>query len=165
MFARRDGLAFDRAGTMYVSNPGYGGVPVYYGVGIAPYCQCTGERGIPYLAGTPGVVGRCRRHGRRAASFKSPQGIAVDQADNIYVADTENHIIRKITPAGVVSTIAGAAGVSGSADGDGSEARFLRPTGIATDSAGNVYVADNGNSTVRKITPAGMVSTVMGFLA
>jgi len=88
--------------------------------------------------------------------------VATDSAGNVYVADTDNQTIRKITPAGVVSTLAGMPGTTGSANGTGTAARFNYPTGVATDSAGNVYVADNSNHTIRKITPAGVVSTLVG---
>jgi sugar lactone lactonase YvrE len=88
--------------------------------------------------------------------------VATDSGGNIYVADTSNHTIRKITPAGVVTTLAGSAGISGSADGTGSAARFYYPEGVATDSSGNVYVSDNSNGTIRKITPAGVVTTLAG---
>ena len=74
-----------------------------------------------------------------------------------------NHTIRKVTPAGVVTTLAGLAGSSGSADGTGSAARFYHPSGVAVDSAGNVYVADCGNHTIRKVTPAGVVTTLAGL--
>ncbi len=100
-----------------------------------------------------------------AATFESPVGVATDSAGNVYVADTVffgNSTIRKITPAGVVSTLAGTAAVLGSADGTGAAASFNLPSGIATDSAGNVYVADTDNSTIRKITSAGVVTTVVG---
>ena len=96
------------------------------------------------------------------ASFSSPCGVAVDTSGNIYVADTGNSTIRMITPSGVVSTLAGSPGVTGSTDGNGSIALFSGPTGVAVDSNGNVYVADYGNSTVRMITPARSVSTLAG---
>ena len=79
------------------------------------------------------------------------------------MADQFNHTIRKITPAGVVSTLAGLAGTVGSTDGTGSAARFFYPEGIGVDSAGTVYVADQFNHTIRKITPAGEVSTLAGL--
>ena len=78
------------------------------------------------------------------------------------MADTFNDTIRKITPAGVVSTLAGLAGQTGSADGTGSAARFNRPRGVAVDPASNIFVADTANDTVRRITPAGVVTTVAG---
>jgi hypothetical protein len=78
------------------------------------------------------------------------------------VADSDNHTIRKITPAGVVSTFAGTAGNRGKADGVGAAASFNSPRSMATDSKGNVYVADYNNQTIRKITPAGVVSTLVG---
>lgn len=97
-----------------------------------------------------------------AARFNRPRGIAVDTAGTIYVADTFNHTIRKISPDRVVSTLAGLAGVLGSADGTGSEARFNQPWTVALDAAGNLYVTDNGNETIRKITADGEVSTFAG---
>jgi hypothetical protein len=78
------------------------------------------------------------------------------------VADWGNSNIRKITPAGVVTTLAGMARIVGSADGTGAAASFNSPQGVATDSTGNVYVTDTDNHTVRKITPAGVVTTVAG---
>jgi hypothetical protein len=97
-----------------------------------------------------------------SARFNGPWDVKVDDSGNFYVADTTNNTIRKITPAGVVTTFAGSAGNEGSADGAGSTARFNQPGGIATDSAGNVYVADTDNNTIRRITPAGVVSTLAG---
>src|SRR5439155_5495168 len=84
-----------------------------------------------------------------AARFYYPYGVATDPSGNVYVADTHNSTIRKITPAGVVTTLAGLAGHAGSADGTGSDARFTFPEGVATDSSGNVYVADTLNNTTR----------------
>ena len=96
------------------------------------------------------------------AGFFKPCGIAVYAAGVVYVADTFNHTIRKITPEGLVSTLAGTAGTAGSADGAGSNALFDHPRGIALDDAGNVYVADTGNRSLRKLTPAGVVTTLAG---
>jgi len=97
-----------------------------------------------------------------AARFRSPSSVALDAAGNAYVTDTENSTIRKITPAGVVTTFAGSAGNIDSLDGTGTAARFDHPEGIASDATGNLYVADTGNNTIRKITPAGIVTTVAG---
>ena len=95
------------------------------------------------------------------ARFYQPTGVAVDAAGNIYVADSENHRIRKITPGGIVSTLAGS-GTAGSAEGDGTAAQFNSPRAVAVDATGNVYVADGINNKIRKITPTGTVSTLAG---
>src|SRR5438094_825313 len=97
-----------------------------------------------------------------AARFNETEGVAVDSAGNLYVADSNNDTIRKVTPAGAVTTLAGSAGQVGSADGTGSAARFNRPSGVAVDSSGNAYVADTQNDTIRKVTPSGVVTTIAG---
>jgi hypothetical protein len=89
--------------------------------------------------------------------------VAVDSAGTVYVADTGNAVIRKVTASGVVTTLAGLAGSPGSADGTGSVARFAGPRGVAVDSAGTVYVADGGNHTIRKVTASGVVTTLAGL--
>jgi sugar lactone lactonase YvrE len=96
------------------------------------------------------------------ARFNSPTGLATDSSGNIYVADPPNQTIRKITPDGVVTTLAGAAGVTGTSDGVGAAARFDYPSGIAVDSFSNVFVADRFNNEIREITPDGKVSTFAG---
>jgi len=97
-----------------------------------------------------------------SAEFYAPRSIAFDAAGNAYVADMNNNIIRKITTAGVVSTFAGN-GTYGYVDGSGSVVEFRNPTGLCVDASGNVYVADRGNNLIRKITSAGVVSTLAGY--
>jgi sugar lactone lactonase YvrE len=105
------------------------------------------------------------------ARFYGPQGIAVDATGNLFVADTLNDTIRKITPVGtnwVVSTLAGLVGASGAADGTNSNARFNAPVALVPDTNGNLYVADFNNDTIRKVAPVGtnwVVSTVAGLAA
>ena len=94
------------------------------------------------------------------AQLKRPQGITLDKAGNLYVADTDNHHIRKVSPAGEVSTFVGS--MHGSLDGTGANAQFSTPRGIVADKAGNLYVADTGNHRIRKISPAGEVSVFAG---
>ena len=102
------------------------------------------------------------------ALFNTPSGLAIDSSSNIYLADWGNSAIRKITPIGtnwVVTTLAGLAGISGSADGTNSDARFKRPFGIVLDNSGNLIVADSENDTIRKISPQGtnwVVTTLAG---
>jgi sugar lactone lactonase YvrE len=116
---------------------------------------------VSTLAGVAGVSGSVDGLGT-AARFNTPSGLAVDQAGNIYVADELNRTIRKITPAGAVTTLAGAATQSGYVDDAGSAARFSVPYGVAVDSAANLFVTDLGNHAIRKITAAGVVSTFAG---
>jgi len=96
-----------------------------------------------------------------AAGFSGPVGVAVDTSGNVYVADSGNNLIRKITSAGVVTTLAGS-GSQGNTNGNGTAASFYNPAGVAVDGSGNVYVADQGNCSIRKITPAGVVTTLAG---
>jgi len=116
---------------------------------------------ISTLAGAPDQIGASDGTGA-AARFQDPRGLAYDAAGNLYVADHGNAVIRKVSPAGVVTTLAGVAGVHGHLDGPASQALFFTPIGIAVDSAGNVYVADALNSDIREITPGGTVSTLAG---
>jgi len=119
------------------------------------------ELTITRFAGDDGGQGFVDATGM-SARFDSPRDVVADAAGNVYVADYDAHVIRKITPAGVVSTFAGRAGESGLADGRGGAARFWLPGGIAIDLSGNLFVGDSGNNRVRRISPSGVVTTFGG---
>lgn len=138
---------------------------------LAPWlalCQSIYE---PYtfttIAGRPGVTGSGDGT-NSAARFNWPCAMTEDSAGNLYVADTINNTIRRMTLVGtnwVVTTLAGKAGLTGSADGTNSAARFNGPVGVAVDSAGNIYVVDGMNDVIRKVTPMGanwVVTTLAG---
>jgi kumamolisin len=116
---------------------------------------------VSLVAGLAGSSGSNDGTGS-AARFFSPEGVAVDSSGNLYVADTNNQTIRKISSAGVVTTLAGLAGRSGSSDGAGTAARFQNPSDLVVDASGNLLVADMSNQTIRNITPAGLTGTVAG---
>ena len=141
-------VASDRAGNVYVADG-------YTIRKISPAGMVTTLAGKQLEAGFADGQGT-------AARFNRPMGVAVDGADNVYVADTYNDTIRKISPTGMVTTLAGSPGVEGTADGLGSAARFYFPDSVAVDSLGNVYVADGASHTIRKINPAGLVTTLAG---
>jgi sugar lactone lactonase YvrE len=150
MFYRPVGIARDASNNLFVADP------------VAHTIRRITTAGIvTTFAGTSAIVGASNNTGS-LASFRNPSGVVSDADGNLYVADTGNHIIRKVTSGGVVTTFAGTAQSSGSANGTGTAARFNGPTGLAIDSTGNIYVADSGNHTVRKITSAGVVTTVAG---
>jgi serine/threonine protein kinase/sugar lactone lactonase YvrE len=150
-FKSPGGIAVDTSGNIYVADTGNNTIRKI-------------ARGGPVstLAGLAGKPGREDGSGS-AARFLAPLGIAVDGAGNIYVAEFASDIIRKITPEGVVSTLAGSAANPGSTDGAGDNAHFRNPWSVAVDSTGDVYVADKSNFTIRQITPTGRVSTFAGF--
>ena len=149
-FFHPTGLATDGAGNLYIADTGNDTIRVL-GVGGS----------VSTLAGSPEAAGAVDATGA-AARFNGPTALAVGVDGSVYVADTDNQTIRKITATGVVTTLAGSPGISGSADGTGTTARFNAPAGVAVDASGNVYVGDSGNYTVRKITPGGVVTTMAG---
>ncbi|MGZ3777353.1 MAG: hypothetical protein ACXVI9_07125, partial [Mucilaginibacter sp.] len=151
VFANADGMVIDAAGNFYVA----------YGTNncirkITP----DGKTGVIFAGSTTGEGGDADGTGT-AALFEVPTGLAIDGAGNLIVADAGNGKIRKISPAGVVTTVAGVGGF-GSTDGPAAQASFNEPYGVALDKSGNIFVADGYNFEVRKITPEGVVSTIAG---
>jgi hypothetical protein len=142
------GLAVDASGNVFVADTGNGTIR-----------KITAGGAVTTLAGLAGSGGSADGTGS-AARFNYPCGVALDGSGNLFVADTGNSTIRKISPEGVVTTLAGVAGVAGLVDGMGSGARFHGPCGVAVDGNGNVFVADTGNHTLRKITAGGVVTTL-----
>lgn len=130
-------------------------------IDVIPVVNAVDSFHFSLLAGQPGAAGMINATGN-AALFRSPNGLAVDGEGNLFVADESNHVIRKITPAGVVTTFAGLALSGGSDNGTGTQARFLYPRGLTIDTGGTLYVADTFNHTIRKISPAGVVTTLAG---
>jgi streptogramin lyase len=140
-------VAADALGNVYVADAGNNVIRAITPAGL-----------VSTFAGT-GIAGAA--NGTDTATFNSPLSVAVDGSGNLYVADYGNNLVRKITPAGLVSTLAGS-GATGADNGNGNTATFNLPESVAVDAAGNVYVADNGNNLIRKITPAGTVTTLAG---
>lgn len=150
-FSSPMGIAQDVSGNLYVADATNNTIRKISSTGV-----------VTTIAGSAGVAGTTDGPGN-TARFNHPTGLTVDGAGNIYVSDSTNNTIRKITPAGSVTTLAGLAGVTGAADGTGNGALFNNPGGLAADASGNIYVADTGNSAVRRITPAGVVRLLAGL--
>jgi len=151
-FLEIGGIAMDKTGNIYVSNSGYGNIR-----------KIDVNGNVTSIAGQPAAPPGWHDGTGSAASFNNPQGIAVDANNNVYVADCDNNLIRKISPAGEVTTFAGnILRIGGWGDGQGTNAFLNKPTGMVIDQAGNLYVTEPKNSLVRKITPAGYVTTLAG---
>ena len=149
-FGYPEGIAVDTAGNLFVADTFNHTIRKVTSAGV-----------VTTLAGLAGSAGSTNGTGS-SARFRFPLDVTADTAGNVFVVDTDNHTIRKITSAGVVTTLAGTAGSSGSTDGTGSAARFNFPSGISSDTAGDLYVADQVNNTIRKVTSAGVVTTLAG---
>jgi sugar lactone lactonase YvrE len=156
-FSQPFAIASDPSTNLYVTDVGNSTIRKLTPVGTDWY--------VSTLAGTPGISG-VNDGTNGDAQFTFPRGIAVDALGNVFVADLGNQAIRRVTPAGVVTTIAGSRANIGSADGFGNVAQFLYPSWVAADHPGTVYVADHYNSAIRKLTQVGtnwLVTTVAGL--
>jgi len=131
------GVGVDSSGNVYVADSGHNVIR-----------KVTSAGGVSIFAGSIGVRDAQDGNGA-AASFVLPYGVAVAQSGNIYVSDNGSNTIRKISPTGDVSTIAGRPGLTGLVDGDGASAEFASPCGIAVDASENVYVADSQKCEVK----------------
>ncbi len=149
-FNAPSGVAVDSDGNVYVADLRNHRIRKITPGGVVSTLAGGGITGTP-CPGTTGTTITCRDGAGNVAQFNYPYGVVVDSAGNVYVADSDNHRIRKVTSTGVVSTLAGT-GTSGSINGKGNVAQFNTPYGVAVDSAGNVYVADSQNHRIRKIT-------------
>jgi hypothetical protein len=147
-FNNPNGVAVDTAGNVYVAD--------YYN-NLIRVVSPSGTVSTLAGSGSPGYANGVGP----AAQFYNPNGVAVDTAGNVYVADFNNNLIRVVSPSGTVSTLAGS-GSPGYANGVGPAAQFYNPTGVAVDTAGNVYVADSNNHRIRVVSPSGTVSTLAG---
>jgi sugar lactone lactonase YvrE/RNase P/RNase MRP subunit p29 len=148
-FKQPAGLAVDVYGSVYVADSGNESIRKISTSGVVTTIAGSGTSGAVNATGT-------------AASFGGPNDVAMDASGNLYVADSGNHLIRKISSTGAVTTLAGTAGVSGSTNGIGTAATFNIPYGLTVDGNGNVYVADFGNNLIRKISASGVVTTIAG---
>ena len=146
-FSNPSGAVADALGNIYIADAGSNLILKYM----------VDANTVSVFAGS-GTAGSANGTGT-AASFNGPTGLAIDASGNLYVADENNDLIRKITPAGVVTTLAGTAGSAGSTNGTGTAAKFNSPYGVAADGSGNLYVADYNNNMIRKIVISTAVVT------
>ncbi|MBZ5538692.1 MAG: hypothetical protein LAO31_22320 [Acidobacteriia bacterium] len=146
------GVAVDAAGNLYIGDTINSRVRKVNPAGVISTVAGFGANGF---TGDGGPA--------TSAFLASPMGVAVDSDGNLYIADAGNHRVRKVTTAGVISTVAGTGWYGFSGDGGpATSAQLYYPYGVAADAAGNLYIADTSNSRIRKVTPAGVISTVAG---
>jgi sugar lactone lactonase YvrE len=152
------GIVVDAQGNVYVSDFGNNMIRKITPAGVVSNYAGTG---VPGYRNGAADTSHLQSKTDSLAQFNNPQGLAIDAAGNIYVADRGNNVVRKIMTNGRTVTMAGSK-TAGYIDATGATALFHGPTGVAVDINGNLYVADQGNSAIRKITPAKVVTTVAG---
>jgi sugar lactone lactonase YvrE len=150
-----EGAAVDSSGNLYIGDRNGNNVRKVTPAGVI---STAAGNGTPGYSGDGGAA--------TSAQLREPSGVAVDSSGNLYIADESNSRIRKVTTAGVISTVAGNGTVGYSGDGGAAtSAQLWAPRGVAVDSSGDLYIADAGNNDIRKVTPAGIISTVAGVLS
>jgi sugar lactone lactonase YvrE len=145
------GVAVDSAGNLYIADTDNGRIRKVWAAGIISTVAGGGTA-------SPGDGGAAT-----AAQLTNPTGVAVDSAGNLYIADSGSNLIRKVTTGGIISTVAGGGTATPGDGGAATAAKLNSPWGVAVDSAGNLYIAEQGSSRIRKVTPAGVISTVAGI--
>jgi hypothetical protein len=143
-----------------VLSPGGTTLTVVEGSGVVRAVNLA-TRAVTTVAGSSGLAGYVDSAAPLAARFNAPDAIAADWGGNLFIADQSNNRVRRISPSGAVTTLAGS-GSAGFADGLGGAASFNYPQGVRVDSFGSVYVADVVNHRIRKVRPSGLVSTLTG---
>jgi len=149
-FSHPSGVAVDKDGNLYIADHYNNRIRK-----ISPSAEVTTIAGNGSMGHRDHTIGT-------EAQFAHPRGVEVDKNGNVYVADYGNHRIRKISPEGEVSTLAGGGLIGDFADGSSSQARFHNPAELVMDGNGNIYVTDSSNHRIRKISPEGEVSTLAG---
>ena len=146
------GVAVDTAGNLFIADAGNNLIRKVTPSGVISAVAGNGTQGF---SGDGGPA--------TTAQLNYPRGVAVDTAGNLFIADTDNNLIRKVTPGGVISTVAGIGtqGFSGDS-GPAISAQLFSPYGVAVDTAGNLFIADTVNNRIREVTPAGVINTVAG---
>jgi len=147
------GMTVDSSGNLYVADTGNNNIRKITSSGVVTTFAGSTTAGIGTSGSTNGTG--------TAATFNKPASLAFDSSGNLFVSEFGNHNIRKITSSGVVTTFAGSTS-SGSTDGTGTAASFSKPLGIVIDSSDSIYVVDQNNNMVRKVTSAGVVTTIIG---
>jgi len=146
------GMAFDPQGNAYIADPALNTI---FKVNREGIITVAAGLGLPRYAGDGGPA--------RAANLANPTGVALDASGNLFIADTFNHRIRKVSPSGIITTVAGTGWAGFGGDGGPATAALLRgPSSVALDSRGNLYIGDRGNNRVRRVDPAGIITTVAG---
>jgi uncharacterized protein YjiK len=150
--SRPSGVAVDAAGNLYIADWGDSRVRK---VSTSGTITTVAGDGTPGFSGDGGPATN--------ASLRVPSGVAVDAAGNLYIVDTGNSRVRKVSPSGTITTVAGSGTYGFSGDGgQATDADLSSPTGVAVDAAGNLYITDQGNQRVRKVSTTGTITTVAG---